>query len=69
MPLVGILEGLLEGLLELSRCSSDVALDSLFLLCYFLVLLELLEDFAFLLLLLRLLDLLNFFPRFNHEDL
>ena len=69
MPLVGTLEGLLEGLLELSRCSSDVALDFLLLRCFFLVLLELLEDFAFLLLLQRLLDFLNFFPRFIDEDL
>ena len=58
--LSGLLVGLTEGLLELSRCSSDVVLDLLFLFLLLLVLLELLEDSDFFLLcLLRLLDFLG----------
>ena len=50
-----ILEDLRKGLLELSRCLSDDDLDFVLLLGFFLMLLELLEDFAFLLLFPRLL--------------
>ena len=61
LPLDGTLEDLREGLLELSRRPSDVDLDFFLLLGFFLMLLELLEDFAFLLLFLRLLIFLNTF--------
>ena len=69
LPLVGMLEGLMEGSLGLSRCSSDNVLDLLLLLCFLLLLLELLEDLDFLLLLPRLLGLLDFFSRFADKDL
>ena len=70
LPLIGMLEGLMEGLLRLSRRSSDTVLDFFLLLCFLLVLLELLEDLDFLFLFLpRLLGLLDFFFRLTDEDL